>query len=178
MGGLRKLIPALLAAVVLADDPSLLDARIELSRPAGSVEANSAGVFYRDGQGTLLGGEKTVYPPESWGTSQLYYFGEPVSVKVTVANKSKDASVKRKVRVELEGRVVLSDGGRGPELFPPRSTEWELGPGSVKKWEPSIRVKWPPALPEGLYRFSVRILSPSLVKAREGAFCPPKFKKP
>jgi hypothetical protein len=167
-----------------AGEQKALDVDIHFTNPLGTTVTDAQGVAYQ--YGGYVFREDKIYPQQYWGIFPLYFFDLETGVLVRITNNG--PREKMKVRVVTEAYVLRTDGSNGAAMKAPQSTEVEVARGETKTINASFVTPYTPDAESGLDRFIVKVLhvnegggpgnsEPGLIMAKEGIYCPPKFRK-
>jgi len=164
-------------------EAKMLDVSIEFYGSYGKTITNGGGVEYH--VFGLIFRENKVYIPSLWGEFPLYFFDTTVGVRVRVHNRGPKKSAK--IMIKTISQVLHTNGSAGFQLAPTQEIEIEVARGETKVIDRSFLIPYSEQADSGLDLFTVKVLhqnkgggkgneDPSLIMAKRGVFCPPKFK--
>lgn len=168
------------AAGVHAGEAPKINASVEFLGNSGHTVTDHRGTTYIVGWWSFF--EPKIYIEKFRGVYPLYFVGQNMRFKVTLANTAPKGSKPFNVIIEADNNVLETDGSSGQEIGPRQSwTVKDLRPGQTVVKEFSVYIDPGDDLPSGLDVTKVRIRhdnnganpDAALIKESIAVWCPP-----
>lgn len=168
------------AAGLHAGEASKITASVEFLGNSGHTITDHRGTTYVVGWWSFF--EPKIYIEKYRGVFPLYFVGQHMRFKVTVANTAEKGAKPFNVAIEADNHVLETDGAKGPEIGGRQS--WlikDLRPGQTQTKEFSVYIDPSADLPSGLDVTTIRIKHANaganpdagLIKESIAVWCPP-----
>ncbi|MDX6770333.1 MAG: hypothetical protein SF051_12430 [Elusimicrobiota bacterium] len=167
------------AAGVHSGEAPKISASVEFLGNAGHTVTDHRGTTYIAGWWSYF--EPKIYVEKYRGVFPLYFVGQTMRFKVTLANTAEKGAKPFNVLIEADNKVLETDGSLGQEIGPRQSwTVKDLRPGQTVTKEFSVYIDPGDDLPSGLDATKIRIrhansgsADAGLIKESIAVWCPP-----